>query len=80
MKNPITEMKNAFAKKKKRAHIASIVWSIIDIIVCAAIVIGILWFVYSLGEVWVVGYTYDGTGPCEYSDINLFVHMIDWLN
>lgn len=65
---------------KNRTKAFIITYIILKILFILAITLGIAWFVYSIGEVWVVGYTYDGTGPCEYSDINLFVHMIDWLS
>ena len=66
--------------KKNRTKAFIIVYTVLKAIFILTITLGIVWFVYSIGEVWVVGYTYDGTGPCEYSDINLFVHMLDWLN
>lgn len=69
-------------KKINKNHTKAfiITYIILKILFILAITLGIAWFVYSIGEVWVVGYTYDGTGPCEYSDINLFVHMLDWLS
>ena len=66
--------------KKNRTKAFIIAYTVLKAIFILTLTLGIVWFVYSIGEVWVVGYAYDGTGPCEYSDINLFVHMLDWLN